>query len=40
MPVAHQREFRLRAVKMARERAKQIVRIAEDLGLGESCLRR
>ena len=40
MPGAYPPEFRLRAVELARERAKPIVRIAEDLGISESCLRR
>ena len=40
MPAAFPPEFRQRAVALARERAKPIVRIAEDLGISESCLRR
>lgn len=40
MPAAYPPEFRQRAVGLARERAKPIARIAEDLGISESCLRR
>jgi transposase-like protein len=40
MPAAFPPEFRQRAVGWAREWAKPIVRIAEDLGISESCLRR
>jgi transposase len=40
MPAAHPREFRERAVGLARERAKPIRDIARDLGISESCLRR
>lgn len=39
MPPAHPREFRERAVELARERAKPIGRLAKDLGISESCLR-
>jgi transposase-like protein len=39
MPRAHPPEFRLRAVELARERAKPIAEIARDLGISESCLR-
>ncbi len=40
MPRPHPVEFRQRAVELARLREKPIVRIAEDLGISESCLRR
>ena len=40
MPAPHPREFRERAVELARERAKPIRDIARDLGISESCLRR
>ena len=40
MPAAHPPEFRQRAVELAFERAKPIARIARDLGISESCLRR
>jgi transposase len=40
MPVAHPPEFRQRAVELARLREKPIARIAGDLGISESCLRR
>jgi transposase len=39
MPRPHPPEFRLRAVELARERAKPIADIAKDLGISESCLR-
>ena len=39
MPRPHPPEFRSRAVELARERAKPIAKIAEDLGISESCLR-
>jgi transposase-like protein len=39
MPRAHPAEFHRRAVELARERAKPIAKIAEDLGISESCLR-
>lgn len=39
MPPPHLPEFRRRAVKLARERAKPIVQIAADIGISESCLR-
>ena len=39
MPRAHPPEFRQRAVELARLRAKPVARIAEDLGIAESCLR-
>jgi len=40
MPAPFPEEFRQRAGELARERAKPIRRIAEDLGISESCLRR
>ena len=39
MPRPHPPEFRQRAVELARIREKPIARIAEDLGISESCLR-
>ncbi|HTP26303.1 MAG TPA: transposase [Anaeromyxobacteraceae bacterium] len=39
MPRPHPPEFRQRAVELARLREKPIVKIAEDLGIAESCLR-
>ena len=39
MPRPHPPEFRLRAVELARERAKPVAEIAKDLGISESCLR-
>ncbi len=39
MPRPHPPEFHRRAVELARERAKPIAKIAEDLGISESCLR-
>lgn len=39
MPRPHPAEFRLRAVELARLREKPIARVAEDLGISESCLR-
>ena len=39
MPRPHPVEFRQRAVELARMRDKPIARIAEDLGISESCLR-
>jgi transposase len=39
MPRPHPAEFRQRAVELARLREKPIARIAEDLGISESCLR-
>ena len=39
MPRPHPPEFRQRAVELARQREKPIARIAEDLGISESCLR-
>lgn len=40
MPAPFPPEFRQRAIELAREGAKPIRRIAEDLGISESCLRR
>ena len=39
MPRAHPSEFRQRAVELARLRGKSIAKIADDLGIAESCLR-
>ena len=39
MPKAHPVEFRQRAVELARLREKPLGKIAEDLGISESCLR-
>jgi transposase len=39
MPRPHPAEFRQRAVELARLREKPIAKIAEDLGISESCLR-
>ena len=39
MPRPHPPEFRQRAVELARLGEKPIARIAEDLGMSESCLR-
>ena len=39
MPSAHPIEFRHRAVELARLREKPVARIAEDLGISDSCLR-
>lgn len=39
MPAPHPREFRQRAVELARLREKPISEIASDLGVSESCLR-
>jgi transposase len=36
----HPPEFRQRAVELARLREKPVARIAADLGIAESCLRR
>jgi transposase-like protein len=38
MPRPHPPEFHLRAVQLARERTKPIAKIADDLGISESCL--
>ncbi len=40
MPAAKLPEFRRRAVELARRREQPIARIAADLGIAESCLRR
>jgi transposase len=40
MPAAKPPEFRRRAVELARLREQPIARIAKDLGISESCLRR
>jgi len=40
MPAPYPEEFRRRAVELARERAKPIGRIADDLGISVSGLRR
>lgn len=39
MPRPHPPEFRQRAVELARLREKPVARIAEDLGISDSCLR-
>jgi len=39
MPRPHPREFRRRAVELARLDEKPISQIAKDLGISESCLR-
>lgn len=39
MPRPHPREFRQRAVELARLHEKPIAQIARDLGISESCLR-
>ena len=40
MPAAKPPEFRRRAVDLARRREQPIARIAKDLNISESCLRR
>ena len=40
MPAAKPSEFRRRAVELARLREQPIAKIAKDLGISESCLRR
>ena len=40
MPAAKPPEFRRRAVELARLREQPIAKIAKDLGISESCLRR
>lgn len=40
MPRPHPPEFRQRAVELARLRVQPVARIADDLGISESCLRR
>jgi transposase-like protein len=39
VPRPHPPEFHRRAVELDRERAKPIAKIAEDLGISESCPR-
>jgi transposase-like protein len=39
MPAPHPREFRQRAVELARLREKPVSQIAADLGISDSCLR-
>jgi len=39
MPRPHPPEFRQRAVELARLREKPIAKIADDLGIAQSCLR-
>ncbi len=39
MPRPHPPEFRARAVELAREHAKPLDQIAQDLGISSSCLR-
>jgi transposase len=39
MPRPHPPEFRQRAVELARLREKPIAKLADDLGISESCLR-
>ena len=39
MPAPHPREFRQRAVELARMREKPVAEIAADLGISDSCLR-
>jgi transposase len=39
MPRAHPPEFRQRAVELARLREKPLAKIADDLGISQSCLR-
>jgi transposase-like protein len=39
MPRARPPEFRQRAVELARLREKPLAKIADDLGISESCLR-
>lgn len=40
MPAAHPEEFRRRAVDLARQPGASVIRIAADLAISESCLRR
>jgi transposase len=40
MPAAKPPEFRRRAVALARQGEQPVARIAKDLGISESCLRR
>jgi transposase-like protein len=39
MPRPHAPEFRQRAVELARLREKPVAKIAEELGISDSCLR-
>lgn len=39
VPAPHPPEFRLRAVKLAREKTKPIAELAKELRVSESCLR-
>jgi transposase-like protein len=39
MPAPKPKEFRRRAVELARLREKPVAQIAKDLGIAESCLR-
>ncbi len=39
MPRAHPPEFRQRAVELARLHEKPVAKIAEELGISDSCLR-
>jgi transposase-like protein len=39
MPRPHPPEFRQRAVELARLREQPVAKLAEDLGISESCLR-
>ena len=39
MPAPHPPEFRQRAVELARQGARPVAKIAEELGISESCLR-
>ena len=40
MPAAKPPEFRRRAVELARQGEQPVAKIAKDLGISESCLRR
>ena len=40
MPQAYPAEFRQRAVQLAQQGAQPVARIAADLGIAQSCLRR
>jgi transposase len=39
VPAPHPPEFRQRAVELARQGARPVAKIAEELGISESCLR-
>ena len=39
MPRPHPREFRQRAIELARLKEKPVTQIAADLGISDSCLR-